>query len=233
VSLDDHIRVAIERTLTDVRVPLDGALRALAQAIATEVRSSDRRLPDAMRSFDEAASLGDVLRVLADCVWREVDRSALLLVTPGRLRGWNCSGFSGTAADATTIDLPLDESGLLGSAVGAKAVIVSLASGQRTPASDLPPFAQGEEPRDAAAIPLVLGGTVAAVVYADEPAIGAEDAGAREVAPAAWVGAVELLTRYAALLLEARTARYLTGASLECPGEEISGVDRQTSGSVR
>jgi hypothetical protein len=71
----------------------------------------------------------------------------------------------------------------------------------------------------------LLGGTVAAVVYADEPALGD--------APAAGVGAVELLTRYAARLLEARTARYLTGASLEFPGQEISDVDHQTSGGVR
>jgi hypothetical protein len=211
VSLDDHVRVATDRALTDVRTPIEVALRALAEAVATEVRSSERRLPDAIRAFHKAGSLGGVLRVLADCVWREADRSAVLIVANGRLRGWHCSGLRGGETDPKAIDLSYAESGLLGTVVATGASVVSLASGPRTPATELPAFAQGVGQRDAVATPLVLGGTVAGVVYADEPAAGE--------GPGSWIGSVELLAQQAALVLEARTARYLTGGSLESPGE--------------
>ena len=225
VSLDDYVRDAIDRVLEEVRAPLDGTLRGLAGAIATEARAADVRFADAMRLIDEAPSLSDVLNALAACVGREVERSAVLVVAPGRLRGWHSSGFGGAAADARTIELSSDAGGLVGAALGAKAMVVSLASTASTPADDRPPFAQGANLRDAAAAPVVLGGTVAAVVYVDASPVSGESP--------SWVAAVNRLTRYAGLVLEVRTARYLTGAPLDSPAHGVSGGSRGASGGLR
>ena len=222
VTLDDHVRDAIDRVLTQVREPLDGTLRELAGTIAIEARAADVRLTDALRLLDEATSFGDVLTVLADCVGREVERSAVLVVAPGHLKGWHSSGFGGAVPDAKTIELPSDPKGLLGAALSTKASIVSRASAGRIPMDDRPSFAHGTDRRDAAAVPVLLGGIVAAVVYADAPSVGDETP--------SWLTAVERLTRFAGLVLEARTARYLTGAPLDSLAYGGSSANRGVSG---
>ena len=220
--MDDHVRLAIDRVLEEVRAPLDGTLRELAGTVAIEARAADVRVMETLRHLDEARSFSDVLNVLADCVGREVDRSAVLVVAPGRLKGWHSSGFGGAVADAKTIDLPSDTTGLLGAAMSTKTSIMSRASIGRIPADNRPSFAHGTDRRDAAAVPVVLGGAVAAVVYADAPSVG------DETPP--WLTAIERLARYAGLVLEARTARYLTGAPVDSPAYGVSGADRGASG---
>jgi hypothetical protein len=222
VPLDDYVGEAVERVLAEVRAPLDVTLRELAGTIAIDARAADVRFTEAIRLLDEASSLRDVLKVLADCVGREVERSAVLVVAHGRLKGWHSSGFGGAVADAMTIDLPSDPPGLLGAALSAKTLILSRTSTGRIPADDRPSFAHGTDRRDAVAAPVVLGGTAAAVVYADAPSVGDETP--------SWVAAVERLTRYAGLVLEARTARYLTGAPVESPTYGMSGTNRGASG---
>jgi hypothetical protein len=225
VSLDDHVRRAVDRVLAEVRAPLDGTLRGLAGTIAIEARAVDVRFTAAMRLLDDALTLKDVLNTLADCVAGEVERSAVLIVAPGRLKGWRFSGFGGAAADPRTIEVLSTTGGLLGAVVHTKAMIVSLASTPRASAGDLPPFAQATDRRDAAVMPVVLGGTVAAAVYADAPSVGEESP--------SWVAAVNRLTRYAGLVLEARTARYLTGAPLDSPARGMAGGSRGASGGPR
>ena len=222
VALDDHVRDAIERVLAQVRAPLDGTLRELAGTIAIEARAADVRVTDALRLLDEAASFGEVLTVLADCVGREVERSVVLVVASGRLKGWHSSGFSGVVTDAKTIELPLDPKGLLGVALSTKTSVVSRASTGRIPADDRPSFAHGTDLRDAAAVPVVLGGIVAAVVYADAPSAGDETP--------TWLAAVERLTRFAGLVVEARTARYLTGAPVDSLASGVSSANREAYG---
>jgi len=222
LAFDDHVRDAIERVLTQVRQPLDSTLRELAGTVAIEARAADVRLTDALRLLDEAPTFGDVLTVLADCVGREVERSAVLVVAPRGLKGWHSSGFGGSVADAKTIEVPSDPKGLLGAALSAKASIMSRASAGRSPADDRPSFAHGTDRRDAAAVPLVLGGTVAAVVYADAPSAGDETP--------SWFAAIERLTRFASLVLEARTARYLTGAPLDSIMHGVSSANRGVAG---
>jgi len=222
VALDDHVRDAIDRVLAQVREPLDGTLRELAGTIAIEARAPDVRLTDALRLLDEATSFGDVLTVLADCVGREVERSAVLVVAPGRFKGWHNSGFSGAVADAKTLEHPFDPKDLLGAALSTKASIVSRASTKHVPMDDRPSFAQDTDRRDAVAVPVLLGGIVAAVVYADAPSVGDETP--------SWLTAVERLTRFAGLVLEARTARYLTGAPLDSLAHGGSSANRGVSG---
>jgi len=204
VSFDAHVRAAVDRVLSEVRVPASAALHELAATVATEARASARRLSDAMRAIDEAASLGDVLQALTQGVSHEVDRAALLVATSGRLRGRQCAGFI-ASVHPSSIDLPIDDTGLIGTAVRTKAMAVSLASSSGTPVSAAPSFAGMVGPRDAAAIPIVLGGTVAAVLYCDGPP--ADDS------QPAWLAPVGLLVRHAGLVLEAKTTRYLTGAT--------------------
>jgi hypothetical protein len=173
-----------------------------------ELRAAAARLSDAIRALDEAQSLGGVLEVLADCGRREVDRIAVLVVTNGRLRGYRWWGFSGTAP-ASSVDLSLTQAGLAGAIVqtGTMALCPAAATTTSNPhLAALPPFAQDAGVRDAAALPIVLGGTVAAVVYADAPA---SDAGALH----RWSAALDLLTRHASRVLEAMTIRHITGLS--------------------
>ena len=185
-------------------MPAGAALHELAATVAAEARASARPLFDAMRAVEEAVSLGDVLQALTQGVSREVDRTAVLIATSGRLRGRQCAGFADSVSP-TSIDLPIDDDGLVGAAVRTKAMAVSLASAPETPASAAPAFARAVGPRDAAAMPIVLGGTVAGVLYCDAPPEG-------DGQPA-WITPVGLLVRHAGLVLEAKTARYLTGAT--------------------
>jgi len=213
LALDDHIRLAIDRAMTGVRASLEETLRSLAETIAAEARSADTRLAAALQSFDKARSLGELLNTLGDTAGLQADRSAVLIVGPDGLAGWRWSGFGGGAADAKALILSLNHGGIAGVAVRRNATIFRLASGAANTEADLPPFAEGAGERDAAALPIVLGGTVAAVLYVDA-APAAE-------APPPWVAPVELLARHAGFVLEAMTARYLTGTLPEPASEAV------------
>jgi hypothetical protein len=95
-------------------------------------------------------------------------------------------------------ELPLADAGVIGEAVRTRRA--ASATG-RTPAPvsacDLP------EDREQFAVPLLVGGEVVAVLYADEGPLPAPDA--READPE-WQVAIEVLARHAARCLEAITA---------------------------
>jgi hypothetical protein len=252
VAYDDHIRVALDRALSDVRAPLENAVRGLAQTVAAEatderaraaqteidevcraaevrireLRASATRLSDAIRSLDEARSLGDVLNVLADCSRREADRIAVLVVKGGRLRGYRWSGFSG-AAHAHSIDLSTTEAGFAGAIVQTGTMALRPAADPATSnphPGALPHFAKDGGVRDAAALPIVLGGTVAAVLYADSPA---SDDALKE-----WSAALDLLTRHASRVLEGMTIRHITGLSPAPAPHRLADGDRASPVSV-
>jgi hypothetical protein len=218
------VRDAIDRVLEEVRASLDSTLRRLASTIAAGARASDLRFSDAMRHMDEAPSMRGVLQVLMDAVKHETDRSALLILSGRRLRGWSSSGFVGLGADPKAIDLPADPDGLLGAAIRAKAIISSPSSTAIAAGTERPQFAQGSGARDAVAVPIVLGGTVAAVLYADSPTAGD---------PSSWTDAVNRLVRYAGLLLETRTTRYLTSVDAVAALQNVAAGVRGGSGGTR
>lgn len=224
MSTDDHVREAVDRVLEEVRASLDSTLRQLAATVAADVRASDVRFADALRRMDEAPSLRAVLHALMHAVEHEADRSALLILSQGRFKGWSSSGFAGSAADPKAIVLPSDPGGVLGAAIRAKSTISIPASGGAS-AAERPQFALGPGARDAIAVPLVLGGTVAALLYADSPAAGHP--------ASSWMEAVNRLARYAALLLETRTARYLMSAEAAPPLASVSDGARGRSGGPR
>jgi hypothetical protein len=218
------VRGATDRVLEEVRASLDSTLPLLADTIATHARASERRFFDAMRRMDEAPSLRGVLYALMEAVAGEAERSALLVMSQRKLRGWTSSGFPEAAADPMSLDLPFDPGGLVGAAIRTKSMISSSASTLAPTGAERPHFAQGPERRDAIAVPVVLGGAVAAVLYADALSDGE---------PPAWADRVNRLVRYAALQLETRTARYLITVHADVPVASGPVSVRGASGGVR
>jgi hypothetical protein len=90
----------------------------------------------------------------------------------------------------------------------------------------LPAFAQGAGARDALALPILLGGTVAAVLYADTPADG-------PAASSRWPATLDVLARHAGRVLEAMTIRHITGlSSASAAPQWAAGGDHASPGST-
>jgi F0F1-type ATP synthase membrane subunit b/b' len=194
-----RVNEAIERTRTD------------AHQVDLAHASS---LVDAIRTLDDARALGEVLDALADCAGREVERAAVLLVKGEHLRGWRLTGFP-DAGPAKNIELDLDAAGLAGAvvrtgiAVSRPTVAPGDEQGTRQPA--LPPFAQTAGARHAMALPIVVGGQVVAVLYADAPRLDTPSASSR------WPAVLEVLARHGSRALEAMTVQQAAGFSLPRP----------------
>jgi hypothetical protein len=191
---DKRENEAIDRTRTD-------ALQAdLAHAA---------RLLDAVRTLDAARSLADVLDTLAESAGHEVDRAVVLVVKGERLRGWKWTGFA-PETSARTIDLDFDAAGIAGAVVRTGAA-VSRPEGEAAGNLPLPAFAQAPGGRRAMALPVLVGGQVVAVLYADAPRSDTPSAGSR------WPAILEVLARHASRALEAVTVEQATGLSLPRP----------------
>lgn len=166
-----------------------------AAARQSELAQIDR-VVEAVRRFDQARSLTEVLDALGDVTSREAPRVALFLVRGGRLAGWRATGF-GPAVDPRTLEVVSDESSLLWRAIasGQSLSTTEAASGDRmtTPFGDLGHDAAG------LAVPVRVGGETVAVIYADDAADGPR------VVPSAWPEVVEVMARHAARCLEVLT----------------------------
>lgn len=179
------------------------------------------RLRDAVRAFTQARTLTDTLALLMTSAALEASRVAVLLVQGGHLRVWRLAGFPPQVnADA--------EPGSWGSVAEAWRTRTAVLSG-RAGASAAPAFAELPEGCEGVAVPIVLCGEVVAVLYADR---GASDDRGDAPSPA-WPDMIELLTRYAAVSLEALTA-FKTARALTAPqdGAVSPAVDDVTSGDV-
>jgi hypothetical protein len=240
VAIDDQIRNALDRALSDVRAPLESALRELCNEITKtgieehalnvrtemdELRKSGRastaeldRVAEGIRMLDGGRSLRQVLDTLTECTAGEVDRAALLLVKGPRLVGWKLVGFGDSVPSPKSVDVLVVEAGLPGAAVRRRLTVMSPGGG-RDPAETavlpppLPSFAQGAGIRDGLAIPIMLGGTVAAVLYADTPSDG-------PAASSRWPATLDVLVRHASRVLEAMTIRHITGLSRSAAGPQ-------------
>jgi hypothetical protein len=158
------------------------------------------RLVAGFRRLDEGQSLSQLLDTLGTQAAAEAARCALFVVRGRSLQGWSLSGFDGAPGDARTLSIGLD-------VVPELARVV--AKGQR---AEIPTATFATEEAEAlgfinlasvdvgVAVPVTVGGQVAAVVYVDDG--GRED---RPV-PASWPEAIELLARHAGRCLEAQTA---------------------------
>jgi F0F1-type ATP synthase membrane subunit b/b' len=172
------------------------------------------RLVDAVRTLDDARALGEVLDALAECAGREVERAAVLVVKGERLRGWRLTGFP-DAGPAKNIEMDLDAAGIPGAvvrtgvSVSRPTVAPGHEHGTRQPA--LPPFAQTAGARHGIALPIVVGGQVVAVLYADAPRTDTPSSSSR------WPAVLEILARHAGRALEAMTVQQAAGFSLPRP----------------
>lgn len=196
---------------TRMRVALaDGELRAadaLKDAVAAaSTRASDAemagltRLLESIRGLDGASTLIEVLDALALGSAREAARAAVVVLRGERIQGWKMFGFGPRDAQPKSIDLALGESGVIGMAVGA-ARAVTTRDGQSAAAG--PGFETLAADRMGLAVPVIVGGRVVAVVYAD----GVSFDGHERPVPSGWPEVIEVLARHAGRCLEALTTK--------------------------
>jgi hypothetical protein len=195
---------------------------AATRASIEEARAGEReaemagfaRLVESVRGLDGATSLSEVLDALALAAARETARAAVVVVKGEHVVGWRLSGFGARDAQPKSVDLPLGESGVIGMAVTS-----SRAATTRTGAADGPGFEHLPEDRTGLAMPVLVGGRVVAVVYAD----GVDGGSTDQVVPSPWPEAIEILARHAGRCLEALTAQKVATpvagrASASAPG---------------
>ena len=195
-------RVQLDAARTDAEAAwrdLESAHKEAHAARLSAERSADRqRIPEDLRSLDEATSLSDVLDRLTQAAARHADRAALLILGNGRLRRWRLIGWPGGATDGPG-DAALDESGIAADALRARRA-ARRAAGDR---GAVPTFAADAGSRDQAAWPVMVAGSVVAVLYADAQ----PGAAARE----GWQDALDLLARYSSRVLETITVQQAAG----------------------
>ena len=220
MTFDEQLRRSFETLTSRLHDDIRRQVRiAVDETLAVEpARPADaaagQRLLDAVRSLDRARSLSETLDTLTRCAAGETSRAAVLTIRGGRVHGWRFIGF-GPLDLEPSIDLSLDEVGIIANAVRANAV----ASGQPAP-----PFAELPHGASCIALPIALGGDVVAVLYADADSSSSESPTAKPESrvpnPESRIlnsDALEILTRYAARGIEALTAfkvaRSLTAAA--------------------
>ena len=158
------------------------------------------RLLESIRALDGASSLSEVLDALATSAAKEAARAAVVVLRGDRIQGWKMSGFGPRDSQPKSIDLPLAEAGVIGMAIGA-ARVVSTRDGHAAAAG--PGFEPLAEDRMGLAVPVIVGGRVVAVVYAD----GVSMNGHELPVPSGWPEVIEVLTRHAGRCLEALTTQ--------------------------
>jgi len=227
-AIDEAVRAAVSaerqrlladadqqaRALADERDAAVAAAEARAMVAATAsidaARATEResetsglaRLVESIRGLDGATSLSEVLDALARAAGRETSRAAVVVVKGEHIVGWRLSGFGARDAQPKAIDLPLAESGVIGLAASS-----SRAATTRGGDSDGPGFEPLPADRMGMAMPVLVGGRVVAVVYADDVTESPELAVAGP-----WPEAIEVLARHAGRCLEALAAQKVAAA---------------------
>jgi len=206
-DIDQKMRDALDAAENRHRLAIsDGEAKAAAdlKAAVAAARVKEReiemscasRLLESVRGLDGATSLSEVLDALALAAAKEAARAAVVVLRADRVLGWKMSGFGARDKQPKSVDLALADSGLIGLAIGAGRPVntrdshtAAIGSGFET----LPPDRMG------LAVPVVVGGRVVAVVYADAVS---SDGGDRHV-PSSWPEFIEILARHAGRCLEA------------------------------
>jgi hypothetical protein len=141
-----------------------------------------------------------VLDALALAAAREAARAAVVVLRAERINGWKMSGFGPRDTQPKSIDLPLAESGVIGLAVGAARAVTTRDS---QTAAIGPGFEKLPADRMGLAVPVIVGGRVVAVVYADAVTLD----GHERPVPSSWPELIEVLARHAGRCLEALTVQ--------------------------
>jgi hypothetical protein len=182
----------------ELRLEADRAELEAANADQQSTRRAGRmdtleRLLGAIRRIDEATTLSGILEALAKGAAAETSRIAVLLVEGDILRTWGHFGF---AANATPVDTPIGQTGMLAAAVSHRQTSF-VPPGRDTGELAAPAFMQVPVGHTGLVMPIAVAGEVVALLYADD----ADRPPSHEDAPG-WTEEVELLVRHASLRLE-------------------------------
>lgn len=227
-EVDQKMNDALETQEHRMRMALADAHATAAddlKAAVAAARVSERevemscvsRLLESVRGLDGATSLSEVLDALALAAAREAARAAVVVLRAEKIQGWKMSGFGPRDAQPKSIDLALADSGVIGLAIGAGRAVTTRDSQS---AAIGPGFETLPSDRMGLAVPVIVGGRVVAVVYADAVAID----GHQHHVPSSWPELLEILARHAGRCLEALTSQK-TSPRL------ASGIREQGSGS--
>ena len=200
MTFEEQIATALEVISVRLRDEVARVGAELTSAAVTE----RARLADGLRSIGEAGSLSEVLDTLVNSAPLEASRTAILLSTGERFRGWRFVGFGPTFDQPDLIDVAPEDAGVISRAfrTGRMATTDGDNPDSRPPTfADLPAGSQG------LALPIAVGGQVVAVLYADrgkqcESKVQNREPGTRPFESPN----LEILVLYAARCLEALTA---------------------------
>jgi hypothetical protein len=185
------------------------ALTGAVSAARAEERESNvtagARLLESVRGLDGATTLSEVLDALGRATSREASRAAVIVVRNDRLLGWKLSGFGALDSQPKNVDLGLNDGASLALAVAA-ARPVTTREGQGVGG---PPFAELSADQVGVAVPVIVGGRVVAVAYADN---GVAE-GREHTVRGGWAETIEVLVRHAARCLEALTVQRVGGSA--------------------
>ncbi|MDQ3213513.1 MAG: hypothetical protein M3Q85_12615 [Acidobacteriota bacterium] len=194
-ELQDERQRAVD-ALAEARAAVSAApthaVSAAGAAAATSAAATTRLL-DAMRAMDEAGTLTDVLAAAARGAAAEAPRAALFLVQGAELREWPVDGVP--SVDSGPLRVDGREAGVIAEAIRRQKPAATGGGGEGT---TVPHFASLPPTGMALAVPLVLGGTTVAVLYADQ-GLNGQSAGS-------WQEHVQLLGRHAAACAASLTA---------------------------
>jgi hypothetical protein len=159
------------------------------------------KLVGSMRMQDEATSLRAIIEALARGASGEATRVAVLLVDGETLRSFVDFGYAGGARPA---DVSLDSFPALARTLADRQRLLLTASGGRVP--DVPAFMRAMSGNTGLIVPISVGASVVAVLYAEGPE-RPSGPGAHTTAASLWTEHVEVLVRHAASRLENVTSR--------------------------
>ncbi len=227
-AAENRMRMA----LADGEAKAAEALKAAVAAACVKEREIEMaaisRLLESIRGLDGATSLSEVLDALALAAAREAARAAVVVLRADRIQGWRMSGFGPRDAQPKSIDLALADSGVIGLAVGSARAVTTRDSQS---AAIGPGFETLPSDKMGLAVPVIVGGRVVAVVYADAVSINGQH---ERPVPSGWPELIEVLARHAGRCLEALTSqktapRISTGAT-NPPGAQGAGGAQPASG---
>ncbi len=207
LKLTDGLAMAEDRmkmALADSEARAADAIKEAVAAARARERESEMagvtRLLESIRGLDGASSLSEVLDALALASAREAARAAVVVLRGERIHGWKLSGFGPRDMQPKSIDLALAESGVIGMAIGGARAVTTR---DTQSAAAGPGFEVLPADRMGLAVPVIVGGRVVAVIYAD----GVTLDGHERAVPSGWPEVIEVLARHAGRCLEALTQR--------------------------
>jgi hypothetical protein len=221
-ELEPKLNEAVSMAEARARVVLADAQAKAAddlKAAVADARVKEReiemagvtRLLESVRGLDGATTLSEVLDALALAAGREAARAAVVVLRGERINGWKLTGFGPRDSQPKMIDLPLNESGVIALAVGAARAVTTRDSAT---AAQGPGFEKLPPDRMGLAVPVVVGGRVVAIVYADAVTLDGHD---RPV-PSSWPELIEVLARHAGRCLEALTTQKTATPKIQTTG---------------